>query len=176
MKKGVKKVLSVVLSAALVFTGVNIGDIATVNAADVKTITVNNAASLKGAQAELDSATGDVVINITSDITLTEKDWEGLLFYKTAEDYSRNLTVNGNGHKITGLNNQDNKKGLVAQPVLNNRKGSLVGLFSAVCAKEFTVKDLKLDSAEIADVRYIGSLAGYVAAYDVNIENVNVTK
>lgn len=123
MKKSFKKSLSILLSAAMVFTGANYEPVS-VNAASVSSkFAVKSYADLKKVQTELnnfikknednlDNCT--FTIDIQKDIVASDTEWVGIDLSRknpseTDEEiktYNFNLVLNGNGHTISKLSNK----------------------------------------------------------------------
>ena|GEM_PF-1483092 len=165
MKKVFKKALSVVLSAALVFTGVSINETKQVSAA--VNIDVSTASDLANLGATIANTTGDVVVNIKNNIVVTGNDWEGISFEKTG-NYS--VTILGNGYSIGGINNTN----VFASVTSDNKKSFATGLFSKVVVKNFRVDDLTITGANLQSYYNEGALIGFANTDTLEINNCKV--
>ena len=164
MKKAFSKTLSLVLSAALVFTGVSINDTKQVSAAT--TISVSTYSALLGVQDQLNAASGDVVININSDITVKSTDADYVPFYVgwgKGENIT-SLTINGNSHTISGLKVTDSW----------SENKSFVGGFDNTNA-EFVLANITIDNFNVSGTRYIGAAVSEIIAKSATLTNVKVT-
>lgn len=166
MKKQIKKSFSIILSAAMIFTGMN-ANVTPVEAASVTgVVDVKNYSDLLGVQKELDkfitannSNLNDAtfVINIKDNIKATDHKWVGIdvgrrKSYEGRTELGLKVVVNGNGKTISGLSNEDEKKHddrSVYYSGLSNCQGSTgVGLFGVLnCSVE--VSNLTLSDFDL---------------------------
>ena len=127
MRKSIKKSLSMILSAAMVFTSYNYNPI-DVNAAEINgKVEIKSYADLKNVQKELDNFIANnesnlkeciFTIDIKNDIVGNDLDWVGIkVGHKNSKTPSNEIktkdmkvVVNGNGHTISKLSNKNQER------------------------------------------------------------------
>lgn len=155
MRKFIKKPLSMILSAAMVFTSYNYNPIA-VDAANVTgKVEVKSYSDLKSVQEKLDNFVSKnesnisnctFTIDIKEDIVGTDENWVGIdvgrriygQLYEDIKTVGLNVVVNGNGHTISKLSNKNEEKREDRDVYFGGASGtsdsSGVGLFGEVNA------------------------------------------
>ncbi|HAV89693.1 MAG TPA: hypothetical protein DCW44_00225 [Eubacterium sp.] len=177
MRKSLKKPLSMILSAAMVFTSYNYNPI-DVNAAEINgKVEVKSYADLKNVQKELDSFVTKnesnlknctFTIDIKNDIVGNDLDWIGIKVghknaktqYSEIKTMDMKVVVNGNGHTISKLSNKNQEKferDIYYYSLSGTDQSTGVGLFGDVYASleasniTFANLDLKTRTSNSSD-------------------------
>ena len=180
--KNIAKILCFVLSLVLAFALIGLNAFADdVTATPIAKVNDENYFDLQLALNAAAAGSGNVVVEILADIDLTDVEWVPVTV--SAPNYPV-VTVNGNNHKITGLNNMlfagtwAGTSGLIINDLtiadsdiqndVNDAKGTVgVGAFVGFpqASANVTLNNCHLVNSKVSGGHWTGGLVGYAAGY-----------